>query len=401
MRVTRRPADARFTRQPAGPRLVGRLAVFAGVAAVLLTGATAPAAAHGADAPAATDYRVAVTGTVPAVDGLTVRVVEAGARLELTNHSGRPIEVLGYAGEPYLEIRPDGVYQNRRSPTAYQNETLSGDTPVPADADPAAPPDWRRIADRPLVRWHDQRTYWLDAAPPEAVRAAPDQVHRVRDWVVPLRDGVTPVELRGTLDWIPPPDPLRWWGGTLLGTVLLAVALVTTARRGRWTAQLVSAGGLAVGGATAVGYVMARAVESGTGGPLGLLGVLLDGPVWALLTGLAALAAAGYAARRRPGAELALALTGACLALFAGAANAAVFTRAIAPVPGPAWWPRIAVAAVLVSGAAVAVGAVLRLRAEPVTGPDSVGRAVGDGPEGVGPDGGELARGEQRIEAER
>ncbi|ROO58351.1 hypothetical protein EDC02_0099 [Micromonospora sp. Llam0] len=395
MLFTRRPARARAT------RLAGRLAVFVGGAAVLLTGAATPAAAHGADAPAATDYRVTVTGTVPAVDGLTVRVVEAGARLELTNHSGRPIEVLGYAGEPYLEIRPDGVYQNRRSPTAYQNETLAGDTPVPADADPTAPPLWRRIADRPVVRWHDQRTYWRDAAPPDAVRAAPDQVHRVRDWVVPLRDGVTPVELRGTLDWIPPPDPLRWWGGTLLGAVLMLVALLATARRGPRTAQLVSAGGLAVGAATAVGYAMARAVESGTGGPLGLLSVLLDGPVWALLTGLAALAAAGYAARRRPGAELALALTGTCLAIFAGVANAAVFTRAIAPVPGPAWWPRIAVAAVLVSGAAVALGAVLRLRAEPAAGPDGVGRAGGDGPGGAGPDGGELTRGEPRVEAER
>ncbi|WP_353850306.1 hypothetical protein [Solwaraspora sp. WMMA2065] len=395
MRFTRRLAQVRAT------RLAGRLAVFVGVAAVLLTGAATPATAHGADAPAASDYRVAVTGTVPAVDGLTVRVVEAGARLELTNHSGRPVEVLGYAGEPYLEIRPDGVYQNRRSPTAYQSETLAGDTPVPADADPAAPPDWRRIADRPVVRWHDQRTYWLDAAPPDAVRAAPDQVHRVRDWVVPLRDGVTPVELRGTLDWIPPPDLLHWWGGTLLGAVLMMVALVATARHDPRTAQLVSAGGLAVGAAAAVGYAMARAVESGTGGPAGLLSVLLDGPVWALLTGLAALAAAGYAARRRAGAELALALTGTCLAVFVGAANAAVFTRAIAPVPGPAWWPRIVVAAVLVSGVAVALGAVLRLRAEPVTGPESVGRAAGDGPGSTGPDGGELARGEQRVEAER
>ncbi|WJK40275.1 hypothetical protein O7608_28340 [Solwaraspora sp. WMMA2056] len=372
-------------------RRPGRLAVLAAAASAVLVGTAAPAAAHGADAPAATDYRIAVTGTVPALDAVTVRVVEAGARLELTNRGDRPVEVLGYDGEPYLEIRPDGVYQNRRSPTAYRNETLAGDTPVPADADPTAAPDWRRISTEPVVRWHDQRTYWLADGPPEAVRAAPDQPHRVRDWVVPLRVGVTPVELRGTLDWVPPPDPWRWWGGTLLGAVLMMSGLLAAARRGPRTAHRLSAVGLAVGGAIAVGYVVTRAVTAGAGSGFGgVLDALLAGPVWALVTGVAALVAAGYAVRRRPGVELALALGGACLAIFAGAANAAVFARAIAPVPGPGWWPRVAVAVVVAVGAAVALGAVLRLRAEPsIVGPDS---ASG---------GGELIGGEQRVEADR
>ncbi|MFV2022053.1 hypothetical protein [Micromonospora sp. LOL_023] len=381
----------------------GRLAGLAGLVAAALAGGATPAAAHGADAPAATDYRVAVIGTAPAVDGLTVRVVEAGARLELTNHTGRPIEVLGYAGEPYLEIRPDGVYRNLHSPTAYQNETLAGDTPVPDDANPAAPSAWQRISTEPVARWHDQRTYWLDPGPPDAVRAAPDQQHRVRDWTVPLRDGVTPFELRGTLDWIPPPDPVHWWGGTLLAAVLGVVALTIAARRNPTAARRLSAASLIIGGVTAVGYALARSVEAGAAGPLSMLSTLVDGPVWALLTGLGALAAAGYALTRRSGTDFVLALAGTCLAIFAGAGNAAVFTRAIAPVPGPGWWPRVAVTVVLAAGAAVALGAVLRMRA--ATGPARSGLAVSAGPtvsaQPGGPVRGELTLGEQRIEADR
>ena len=61
--------------------LVGAL-----VGPVLLAG---PAAAHSADAPTATDYRVTVLGVNPPMPGLTVRAIEAGARLELVNHTSR------------------------------------------------------------------------------------------------------------------------------------------------------------------------------------------------------------------------------------------------------------------------------------------------------------------------
>ncbi|MFY1633756.1 hypothetical protein ACN27F_10835 [Solwaraspora sp. WMMB335] len=372
-------------------------------AAALLAGTATPAAAHGADAPAATDYRVSVTGISPAVDGLTVRVIEAGARLELANHTGRPIEVLGYGGEPYLEIRPTGVFENLRSPTTYQNRTLAGDTAVPDTADPTAPPAWQRVSDEPVARWHDQRTYWLGDALPAAVQAEPDRPHQVRQWSVPLRDGVTPFEVRGTLDWIPPPDPSLWWAGTLLGAVLLTAGLLAADRRGRDAAGRRSAGGrptgagrlaaglLGAAGLVAIGYVVARAFDAGAAGPLELASALARGPVWALLSGVAAVAAAGYAASRAGG-DFGLALAGTCLAIFAGAGNAAVFTRAVAPVPGPALWPRLTVAAVLACGTAVAVAAVLRLRAR-------VPRA--GAPHRGDPTSGQLTDGEVRVEADR
>src|SRR5262245_20968599 len=100
---------------------LARLAGALGAAAVMVLAAAAPAAAHAADAPDATNYRTTITGLTPALPGVEVRAIEAGARLELTNTAQRTVEVLGYSNEPYLEVRPDGVYQNTNSPATYLN----------------------------------------------------------------------------------------------------------------------------------------------------------------------------------------------------------------------------------------------------------------------------------------
>ncbi|MBM0231424.1 hypothetical protein JNW91_05820, partial [Micromonospora sp. STR1_7] len=301
-------------------------------AATLLT--AAPAAAHGADAPNGSDYRTRATGVTPARPGLEVRVIEAGARLELTNDTGHPIEVIGYSGEPYLRVGPDGVYENTRSPATYLNRTIAGDTTLPADADPAAPPSWRRIADGSTARWHDQRALWQESAPPQAVRAAPEREHRVRDWTVPLRDGADPVRIDGTLDWVPPPDAYTWWALTIVGALAVGALGLLAAASPAGIRALSGLGALLIaGGAVAVVYPVGRELDAGAQGVGGVLVGLLSGQVWSLLTGLGAIAAGCYALVRRPAADFAVALAGACLALLAGTANAAVFARAIAPVP--------------------------------------------------------------------
>ncbi|MEV1285544.1 hypothetical protein [Micromonospora sp. NPDC049679] len=338
------------------------LAAAAGIVAALAV--AAPASAHGGDAPDGTNYRTAVTTVTPAVDGLTVRAVEAGARIELVNRGDRTIEVLGYEGEPYLEVRPDGVYQNLRSPAAYLNETLAGDTQPPVSADPTLPPSWQRISTEPVARWHDHRSHWMSATPPPDVRADPSRTHRVRDWVVPLRDGVSPVEIRGTLDWVPPPSPGLWWAVSLLGALAVGALglLAAESRAGR--AATVGLATLATsGGVLAIVYAVARELDAGatTVGPI--LQGLLVGQVWPLLAGLGAIAAAGYALARRTATDFALALAGACLAIFGGAANAAVFVRSIAPVPGPAAMARTAIAVVVAAGAGMALAGALRMHA--------------------------------------
>lgn len=312
--------------------------------------AAAPARAHGGDAPDGTNFRTDVTG-VPSMPGLAVRAVEAGARLELDNRTGRTIEVLGYDGEPYLEVRPDGVFENVHSPATYLNATLAGDTEPPATADPTLPPEWRRASAEPVARWHDHRTHWMAADPPPSVRANPDQEQRVRDWAVPLRDGVSTMEVTGTLDWIPPPTPGVWWAMALLTA---AGATVLGMFRSARSALLLTAG------AVAIAYAVGRELDAGASGLGGVLQGLLLGQLWPVLTALAAIAAAALA--RRPAGDFVAALAGTCVAAFAGASNAAAFNRGVVPVPWPPFWARLAVLAVLALGAGVAVASALRMR---------------------------------------
>ncbi|GGL88968.1 hypothetical protein [Micromonospora yangpuensis] len=343
-------------------RLARTALVVAGVLGTVL-GTAAPAVAHGADAPAGTDYRTGITGVAPARDGVSVRAIEAGARLELTNRSDRPVEVIGYSGEPYLRVGPDGAFENVHSPATYLNRTIAGGTVLPAEADPQAAPQWRRIAEEPTVRWHDRRALWREAEPPAQVRAAPDRVHRVRDWVIPLRDGTEPAELRGTLDWVPPPDPYPWWVGVTVGLLAVgALGLVPAGTRAGARALAGIGGLLAAGGLAAGVLIIGREVDAGAEGVGGVLVGLLSGQIWPLLTGLGALVAGGYALARRPAADFTLALAGTCLALFAGIGNAAVFTRSVVPVPWPAQSARILTALLLAAGAGAAAAGILRLR---------------------------------------
>ncbi|MFF0719341.1 hypothetical protein [Micromonospora sp. NPDC003816] len=354
-----RALSARVGLSPLAAR-VGLL-LTAVVAALLVT--AAPAAAHGADAPDGTDYRVAV-GAVAARPDLRVRVVEAGARLELTNTGDRPVEVIGYSGEPYLRVGPDGVFENTRSPATYLNRTILADTPLPDEVDPAAAPQWRRVDTGTTARWHDQRALWREAGPPAQVRAAPDREHRVRDWAVPLRDADGRTEIRGTLDWVPPPDAYPWWVAITLGALAVGAAgLLPAASSPGGRARTGLGALLAVGGVAAVVLAVGRVLDAGAEGVGAVLAGLLSGPVWTLVTGLGAIVAGGVALTRRDSVDFVLALAGACLALFAGIANAAVLSRAVPPAPWSATATRMLIVVVLVAGAGALAAAVLRLHA--------------------------------------
>ncbi len=300
------------------------------VAAAVLFGPAAPASAHSGDTAAGTNFRTTITGISAPEPGLAVRTVEAGAQLELTNETGHSIEVLGYQGEPYLDVRPDGSWENVNSPAAYLNETATFDHPVPASADPTAPPSWRKLSGSTTVRWHDRRTHWLETSRPAEAR-------HLRDWVVPLREQVRTFEVRGTLSWEPPPAAGLWWlGAGLLGLLTTALAL----RRPGSVRPLTL-----IAGCAPLVYVTARALDGST--PSLVL----------ILAGLLSLAAA----YRHP--PFYLALSGAVLALFAGVAQTSAFTAAVLPAAGPGWLSRAAVLTALGVGAALALVGVLRLRA--------------------------------------
>jgi len=319
-----------------------------------------PAAAHAADAPDATNYRTTIIGVTPALPGVTVRAIEAGARLELTNDSDRVVEVLGYSDEAYLEIRPDGVYENANSPATYLNATLQGGVVPPANADPAAAPEWRKTSDQPVARWHDKRTRWTQLQPPPAVSADPGHEHRIADWSVPLRmaDDLSTLELKGTLDWVPPPSAALWWILTIVVGAAIASLGLVAALRVRVLGILLIAGGVA-----ALTYVAAREVDAGARTAWALISGVFASELWPAVAGLTALLAGGFALRNRPSAPFALALAGAGLALFGGVVNAAVFFRSVAPIPWPDLVARLIVLAVLAIGLGVCSAASLRMRA--------------------------------------
>jgi hypothetical protein len=237
--------------------------LFVVVAGAFLAPAT-PAFAHAGSTPS---YRTTVTGISTPEKGLSVRTVEAGSRLELANHTGHSVEVLGYSGEPYLDLRPDGTYQNANSPSAE---------PALPTADPTAPPDWRRISTATTVRWHDHRT------------------HGPRNWSVPLREQARTFAITGTSEWVTPPPATLWWlGAGLFG--LTAIGLVR-----RWSG-LVRPLAL-IGGLASLSYAVSRAADGGSpplvlfpAGVLALAAVRRPSPFYLTLAGLVVLVFGGVA----------------------------------------------------------------------------------------------------------
>jgi hypothetical protein len=202
-------------------RHLRRAGLVAGLALLLVGTAAAPAAAHAiGTGTEASNYRTTVHGIDRAPAGLTVRTV-AGGQLELTNRTATEVLVLGYRLEPYLRVGPDGVFENRRSPSTYTNRFSTAPASIPAEFDAQAAPEWRRVGDGPSAVWHDHRAHWT-GPDPAAVTANPRVLHVVvPQWQVPLRQGGQTMTVRGDITWVPGPSPWPW--------VLAAVALFAAA----------------------------------------------------------------------------------------------------------------------------------------------------------------------------
>jgi hypothetical protein len=320
----------------------------------------APAQAHPTGIQPAVDYRTRVTEIVPAVAGVRARFVADGSMLELRNDSGRIVEVVGYQGEPMLQVRPDGVWHNTKAPSLYVDKRGAAINPT---ADAHAEPQWQRISTVPLARWQDHRAWW-HGGPPPWVLANPSRMHRVSNWRVPLRDGAARSEIVGTLDWLPPPNPSVWWAAVLLLAALIG-ALGRVAPAARSPAAQATRAGLA-GGAFAValataGYplLMVAANAEPRAGSIALAVVSQALP---LLVATAMVAAGGLVVVRREVGDLGLALTGVCAALFLGAVHAPVFLHPVAPITADGRWARLAVLVALGGGTGLAVAGVLRMR---------------------------------------
>lgn len=176
-----------------------------------------------------TNYRADITAFHPGVPGVSLRIVEATSRLELVNRSPREVIVMGYDGDQYLRVGPDGVFENVRSGAVAINANPTGSGVTPPEVDPKAPPQWRQVSSEPVAVWHDHRTHWM--APTEAVvERDPGASHVVNErWVVPVVVDGRVVEATGTITWIPAPNPVLW-----VGAIALVAALGIAACATRW-----------------------------------------------------------------------------------------------------------------------------------------------------------------------
>lgn len=326
-------------------------------AAAVLIGSATPAAAHGGpggNGAPATNYRTRIQSIAPAVPGLVVRVIDAGSRLELLNRTGATVTVLGYQGEPYLRIGPDGVFTNTRSPATYLNADRNATTDIPEDADAAAPPRWQRIDDGNAARFHDHRAHWMGGDDPPAVAADPSAVQVIDpSWEIPLLVGDRRVTVTGDLTWIPGPSPWPWYLAGAVGVAAIAAAF--RSRRAPVVLAAAMAGLLAGAAADVVGVWWATAEPA-----LAKVGELAA-PVLCATVGIA-----GLTQLRRHRQE-ALALVGASAAGYAllfGVANLDWLRRSQLPTGIDPALARVSITAALgLGGGTTAHATVALLRA--------------------------------------
>jgi hypothetical protein len=320
----------------------------------LILGAS-PASAHSVSGASASNYVTTLTSVRPAVPGIKLRIVEFGSRVELTNSTGTEVLVLGYQSEPYLRVGPQGVFENRRSPSTYINRSRQGGA-VPGDADPTAPPSWVKVSDAPLVRWHDHRVHHMGTQDPPSVRRAPDRPHRITTWEVALQQGSTNITVGGTLDWVPGPSPTRW---LLVALALAAVGAGAgfVGRRARGPVLAVLVAVLVV--SDVVHSVGVGFVRAGTLGDK--LGALLATSVYSIPIWLVGLAGVVMHLRRSRDADLATLFAGILVAVVGGLVDVGALSRSQVPFVWSTALVRWLVAAAIGLGAGLAIAAAVGL----------------------------------------
>ena len=210
------------------------------------------------------DYTSSVTRTDPPVSGISVKVVGGDGFLDLTVQPGHDVIVLGYAGGPWLHIRPDGIVEeNQLSPATFLNGSRFAKTLAPADVtedtEKNDPPVYKQVATGGTFAWHDHRIHWMSPQPKrDAVRG--QIVPGFEDWKVPMTVDGTSVTVHGQLVYAKSTSPIPWFGLAILVT---AAAIFL----GRGKSTFVA--GLAVLGASVaaleVGIVAYRSIPSVAG----------------------------------------------------------------------------------------------------------------------------------------
>jgi hypothetical protein len=175
-----------------------RIVTWVVAAAVLLAGAPVALAHEGSP-----NFLSEINSVSPAVDGVTVEVLNRDDRLLLRNDSGQDVVIEGYSKEPYARVDADGgVWVNRNSEAYYINEERDGQVDVPDGVDSKSAPDWEQVSKTGRFEWHDHRMHWMAEGDPEQVKDK-DVRTKVFDWSVPIEVGGETGAIAGTLFWTP------------------------------------------------------------------------------------------------------------------------------------------------------------------------------------------------------
>lgn len=321
-------------------RLVLALVAAAGIVAF-------PGVVH-ADPAGPTDYETTIVSIVPTTDVIEIGVEGGDAFLTIAVEPGHDVVVLGYEGEPYLRIGPDGVVeQNRRSYATYYNEERYGRTDVPDIVDNDAAPDWERIGDGGIWAWHDHRAHWMGSEPPIGL----DPGESLPTQIVPIVvDGVdVAVEVRVTLMESPSLVPVVF--GAIIGLALATLGIVLGPASTGLVMLLLGAGALVAG------VAQYTSLPSETG-PM---------PAWWLLPAIAVVAIivaiATYGRSRF--ALLGLTALAAAQTLVWAFQRRSGLTRAILPTDLPAGFDRFVTASVLAGSLAVLIATLRQLFTAP------------------------------------
>ncbi len=348
---------------------VMRRAALVGVITLLwLVSLAQPASAHTVSGVGATNWKTSIIGFSPPVPGLSVKVIEDGSRLELTDH-GPEVVILGYDGEPYLRVGPRGVFENTLSPATYLNCSRKG-CPVSPIANAEAPPQWKQISSGQTARWHDHRTHWMGGQPPPDVQRAPGRVHQRPPWTVNLVQGDSHIALTGRLTWVPGQSPGPW----LLLALGLAVVAAALGVFGYWGLPLA----VLVAVLTVNDFYHAVGIAwSFSGGFWTKVGKLFSGSFYSTIGWVLGILAVWLLAKRRVDGLYAAVFAGISAALFTGLLDITVLSRSQAPFNGLIGVDQLTVAVSLGLGVGVATAAFVALRRVPRD-TDADGEELGD-----------------------
>ena len=221
--------------------MIRRFITASGLAVVTIVFAFASPAF--ADAGTNTNYSSVVTSISPPTPSFTARVTGGDSFLELAVQPGHVVIVEGYEHEPYLQILADGTVQtNEKSPATYLNNDRYAATPLPAEADAKAAPQWKTVATGGTYAWHSHLIHFMSPGTPEVLKQQGRESGFVQNWTINLTVDGVPTRISGTLNLLDAPSPFP---SIVIALVIAGVGLLLLRK---WTvAPLgVIAGGLAI-----------------------------------------------------------------------------------------------------------------------------------------------------------